>query len=636
MSTNASTAGARVTIVFQPDGKRISVTTGLSILEAAKKAGVGIRSECGGMGICGKCRIIVLAKSGLSPLMEIEKEHLTKHELKAGYRLACCSKVTGNVDVFIPEKSRLEARKILVKGVERHVSLDPAVHKVHVTVPQAVISDVRADLERILDHLGGLSTQLEIDLDLLQQLPRTLREAGWDITLTIWNGRRIIAVERSNTTKRVYGIAMDIGSSKIIGYLIDLTTGKLVGAESLENPQIIYGEDIVSRISLTMENQGKLEELRKLAVEGVNRAIHETCEKASIKTRDIYEMTVVGNTAMHHLFLGIQPTYLALSPYVPVIKRSTNVRAKELGVNINPSGNVHILPVIGGFVGADAVADILATGIYEAEELCLLLDIGTNTEVFVGNKDDILTCSCASGPAFEGVHIKHGIKAVSGAIEKIRIDPRSYGVRYKTVNGKRPIGLCGSAMVDALAEMLKAQIIDWRGKFNERIGTPRVRRVNGTTEFVVASKEEAGTGEDITITQEDIREVQLAKAAIYTGCTILMKRKKIVKDNIDRVMITGAFGNYLNPASSKVIGLIPDVSIKKIKFVGNAAGSGARMTLVSRSMRETAEAVSRRVRYLELATDPNFKTEFASAMYLPHRNLNRFPSVRKSLRHKDG
>ena len=628
MSTDASTAGTTATIVFQPDGKRTSVIAGLSILEAAKKAGIRIRSECGGLGICGKCRIVVLAKSGLSPLMEIEKEHLTERELKAGYRLACCSKVMSDVVVSIPEESRFEERKILVKVVKRHVSLDPAVYKVHMAVPQPVISDIRADLERILDHLGGLSAQLEINLDLLRQLPRTLREAGWDITVTIWNGRRIIAVEKGNTTNRVYGIAVDIGSSKIIGYLINLTTGKLVSVESLENPQIIHGEDIVSRISLTMRNQEKLEELRKLAVEGVNRVIHETCEKASIKPHDVYEMTVVGNTTMHHLFLGIQPTYLALSPYVPVIKRTTNMSAKEFGVHINPSGNIHILPVIAGFVGADAVANILATGIYEAEELCLLLDIGTNTEVFVGNKDDILTCSCASGPAFEGVHIKHGIKAVSGAIEKIHINPRSYEVTYKTVNGKRPIGLCGSAMVDALAEMLKSRIIDWRGKFNETVDTSRFRQVNGTAEFVIAWKDETGTSEDITITQEDVREVQLAKAAIYTGCTILMKRKKIVKNNIEKLMIAGAFGNYINPVNSKIIGLIPDVPTKKIKFVGNAAGSGARMTLVSRSMRKTAEAISKRVRYLELAADPDFKTEFASAMYLPHRNLNRFPSAR--------
>lgn len=641
MSTSAPTAGATATVVFQPDGKRTSVETGLSLLEAAKKAGVGIRSECGGLGICGKCRIVALTKSGLSPLMEIEKEHLTEHDIKAGYRLACCSRVMSDVTISIPEESRLETRKILVKGLEKHVSLDPAVHKIHVTVPQPVISDVRADLERVLDHLGGLSAQLEIDLNLLQQLPKTLREAGWDITLTIWNGQRIIAVESGNTTNRVHGIAVDIGTSKIIGYLIDLTTGKLVNAESLENPQIIHGEDIISRISSTMRNQEKLEELRKLAVEGVNRVIHETCEKASIKPRDVYEMTVVGNTAMHHIFLGIQPKYLALSPYVPVIKRSINLRAKELGVDINPTGNIHVLPVIAGFVGADAVADVLATGIYEAEELCLLLDIGTNTEVFIGNRDDILTCSCASGPAFEGVHIKHGIKAVSGAIERIRIDPRSYEVTYKTVNGKKPIGLCGSAVVDALAEMLKAQIIDWRGKFNEKIDTSRVRQVKDLTEFLIASKDETGTGEDITITQKDIREVQLAKAAIYTGCAILMKRKKIVEDAVEKVVLAGAFGNYLDPVSSKIIGLIPDVSTKKIKFVGNAAGSGARITLLSRGMRETAQAISKRVRYLELATDPDFRTEFASAMYLPHRNLNRFPSAKpvsrndKSLRHKD-
>ncbi|MFX1492626.1 MAG: ASKHA domain-containing protein, partial [Promethearchaeota archaeon] len=329
----------------------------------------------------------------------------------------------------------------------------------------------------------------------------------------------------------------------------------------------------------------------------------------------------------------IQPKYLALSPFTPSLRRSINVEAKEVNIKIHPEGNVHVLPVIAGFVGADAVADVLSSGIHESEELSLLLDIGTNTEVFVGNSEDILSCSCASGPAFEGVHIKHGMKAVTGAIERVYINPDSdYEVRYETVGDVKPRGLCGSAMIDIVAEMAKCGIINQRGRLNRNMKIPRLRIDKNNLEFVLAWNNETATGREITVTQEDINEIQLAKAAIFTGCSILMKRNNVKSKDLDQVLLAGAFGSYINPDSAKFVGLVPDVPTEKIKFVGNTALTGTKMALISREARKTAETLSDKIRYLELSVDPDFSSEFAYAMFIPHKDLSRFPSIKQDFR----
>jgi uncharacterized 2Fe-2S/4Fe-4S cluster protein (DUF4445 family) len=333
---------------------------------------------------------------------------------------------------------------------------------------------------------------------------------------------------------------------------------------------------------------------------------------------------------MHHLFLGIQPKFLALSPYTPAVKRSISIAAKNLNVgNMNTNAVVTTLPIIAGFVGADAVADILATGMHESEDNALLVDIGTNTEIVVGNKEDMICCSCASGPAFEGVHIKDGMKAVSGAIEKVSITP-NLEVEYETIGGEKPRGLCGSAVIDAVAEMFKHNIIDQHGKFNPNVETPRLKRTDeGFLEFIIAWRNETATGREITITQRDVRELQLAKAAIHTGCSILLKKRKLEEKEINTLFLAGAFGNYINPENAKVIGLIPDVPAEKIKFVGNTAVMGAKMALLSKGIRQAAESLIRVVRYHELAADPDFNSEFINAIPIPNRVIDKFPSAKK-------
>jgi len=617
-----------VTITFEPIGKKAACRPREDLLTIAIRSGVGIRSECGGKGTCGKCLIITSTPDRLGGVTEAERKLIPAARLRSGWRLACQSRATGDTTVSIPEESRVGERRVLTRGVERDLKVEPAVQKVYLEMPKPSLEDLAPDAERLLAHIPDRlrGRGLEIDPTVLKTLPSLLRSSDWKVTVTIWNDREVTMVEAGDTTRGMYGVAVDIGTSKIIAYLANLRTGELLATTYIENPQIAHGEDVITRISYTMKDARNLEELQSLAAGGINEVIAEACAQADLRPNQICEMTVVGNTAMHHIFLGIDPKHISLAPYTPVLKRPLNVKTREYKVGISPGGAIHVLPTIAGFVGSDNVGDILATNIHRSRETCLLLDIGTNTEVTLGNRTDMLSCSCASGPAFEGAHIRHGMKAVTGAIERVRIDPQSFEVSYQTVDRAKPLGICGSAMVDIMAEMLRASLLDRSGRIRAEAPTPRIREEDGTLSFVVAWRKETTTASDITVTQKDIRELQLAKAAIHTGCAILMKRKDVSERDVAKVFIAGAFGNYIDPANAVTIGLVPDIPPKKIRFVGNAAGSGALMALLSKTKRREALRVSRQVRYLELAADPDFQSEFTSALYLPHRDPKRFPS----------
>jgi len=617
-----------VTLTFEPDSIKSEVEKGTHLLDALEKIGLTVRSECGGRGICGKCRVIVKDSSSFAEITEAERE-LCGSELKSGYRLACECSVIGDAIVYIPEESRVTTRKLLIEGTERPVTVEPTIRKVLIRVPKPSLQDVRSDVQRLQDALNEIYGLKAVDIDhqLLKKMPRILRNSNWKATVAIWDETEIISVEKGDTTENAYGLAVDIGTSKIIIYLSNLLNGELIATESVENPQIRHGEDIISRISYASKSKTSLKELQKLAVKCLNTMVEKACKKSALNPQHIYEMTVVGNTAMHHFFLGIQPKHLGLSPYVPATTNPINEKARNLSIKLNPAANVYIFPIIAGFVGGDAVADIISTGIYGSDKLSMVLDIGTNTEVLIGDKHGLMACSCASGPAFEGAHIKCGVKAVTGAIEKLQIDPKGYGVNYQTIGGVKPIGLCGSAIVDTVANLLKSRVIDKDGKFTEFLHSPRLRKIDGEKAFVLVSKEEGAT-RNIVVTQKDIREIQLAKAAIYTGCHILMKRKSIKPSDIKKLYMAGAFGNYLNPLNAKLIGMLPDIPTELINFVGNAAGTGARMALISKKLRDVAASISRKTDYVELASEPDFQTEFASAMYFPHRDLSRFQSFK--------
>jgi uncharacterized 2Fe-2S/4Fe-4S cluster protein (DUF4445 family) len=618
-------------VTFEPDGKKVMVKAGTNILQAAKEAGVGIRSECGGKGMCGKCKVIIKSADAVSEMSSVEEKLLSKHEIREGYRLSCQTRILKNVVVMVPPESLVETRKIELYGIEREVEISPLVRKVHVKLEKPTLSDVKPDLERLLEAVEerlGIRGALEFDFDILKGLPEILRSSNWDVTVVLWSNR-LISVEPGDTTNEMFGVAVDIGTSKIVCHLVDLKSGKTIAVGSIENPQVLYGEDVISRITYASNGVLNLNSLQRLVIEGINKILGEACQNAGIDPNRVYEAVVVGNTAMHHLFLGIQPKYLALSPYTPAVKRSISIAAKNLSIgNMNTNGVVTTLPIIAGFVGADAVADILATGMHESEDNTLLVDIGTNTEIIVGNKEDIICCSCASGPAFEGAHIKDGMKAVTGAIERIRIT-QNLEVEYETIGGGKPRGLCGSAVIDAVAEMFKHGIIDHHGRFNPNIATPRLKRTDEGLEFIIAWRNETATGKEITVTQKDVRELQFAKAAIYTGCSILMKKKKLNEENVDILFIAGAFGNHINTENAKVIGLIPDIPTRKIKFVGNTAVTGAKMTLLSERVRKSAGSLIRVIQYHELAADPEFNLEFINAIPIPNKMVDRFPSVKK-------
>jgi len=574
-----------------------------------------------------------VVRSGSSVLSEAtsnELRVLDQQELKLGMRLACQARIVseGNVVVEIPEESQRGHHRLLAAGIEPKVKLDPAVKKTVLKIPPATLKDLRADDDRLLEVLYKRArVRSKLSPGVHRNLPGALREKGWTTTITLFRDDEVIRLEPGDTSKELFGIAIDIGTTKVVGYLLDLRSEGIVATESIPNPQIPYGEDLMSRISYASKNENGVQLLQKVIVDGVNSIISRLCVPAHIEPDDILEVMVVGNTAMHHIFFGIPAIHLAAAPYAPAVRTSLSVNPTHLGVNTYPFGKVSSLPNIAGFVGADAVADLLASGLYDDRKTGMMIDIGTNTEIIAGSRDRLISCSCASGPAFEGAHIKHGMRASTGAIERVWIDPTSREVMLRTIDDAPPRGICGSGIVDAISEMFKAEILDPSGRIAISSKDRRVRKgPDGPGEYVLAVANETATGEDLTITQHDVQEIQLAKAAIFTGVSILMKKLKLECSDLSRVYAAGAFGTYVDASSAIAIGMYPDVPVDRIRFIGNAAGSGARMCLRSTKMRDLADRLSRDVEYIELAAEKNFQNEFAQAMFLPHRDLTRFPS----------
>ncbi len=613
-------------IIFEPQGRRIEVEKGETLLDAARRIGVGIRTDCGGKGTCGKCRVIVNTQSGLSELSKAEKERLTDREVSSNYRLACQTILVnpeGSVTVVIPPESRLEMPRLQMAGVERAISLRPAISKIHLRLHEPSLRDPMPDSERLIKALRDRSgsADLRIGLTIVRHLSRTLRDADWDVTVTLWRNKEIVNVEKGNTATRLHGFAVDIGTSKIVGALVDLRSGKTLSVSAVENPQLPRGEDVMSRITFASRSSENLREMSSVVRDAINGLILECCanSEVTVHPEEVYELTVVGNTVMHHLFLSIPPFYLSQAPYVPSIRNSLDVQSDELRIRASPGSTVHCLPIIAGFVGADTTADVIATGIHRSNKMSLLIDIGTNTEVVLGNKEGLVSCSCASGPAFEGMHIRHGMKAVPGAIEKVEVSPEGREVAYETIDGERAVGICGSGMIDIIASLFRRGLINKRGYFTNPSGSRYVEGTRGK-EFVVVGKDETAGGENVTVDEEDILAILLAKGAVEAGCNILIKKRKIEADHLDRILIAGAFGSNLNIANSKTIGLIPNIPSNKITLVGNVAMSGAKMCLLSTRKRDEASALSRRIEYVELAAESTFAKEFSHSLFIPHKN----------------
>ncbi|MGB3913915.1 MAG: ASKHA domain-containing protein [Thermacetogeniaceae bacterium] len=610
-------------ITFYPINKDMEVPVGTALKKAMNDAGLDFDFPCGGRGRCGKCRVRI--REGVVPPSDSDRVHFDEEELKEGYRLACTLTVQGDLVLELPQE--VTGHKILIDAAERSMEIKPHLQKVHLEVKEPSIEDQKADWDRLRDELAAVKGDKDyrITLPALQALPKVLREKKFSITAVIADNK-VTGLEAGDTTDRMLGIAFDIGTTTVVGYLMDLLTGKELGAVSTMNPQTKYGADVISRITYSSQEAGGLEILHKAIIEAVNSLIGEAVEKVGARREDVYALTFVGNSCMHHLLLGLEPRYIALAPYVPVTGSTQEINADELGIKVNPAGKVYVLPNIAGFVGADTIGVILATELDESSEIRLAIDIGTNGEMVLGNKDRLLACSTAAGPAFEGAQISCGMRGTAGAIDTVRMDDE---FTYTTINDERPVGICGSGLIDVISVMLDTGVIDSRGRIanpNELAGTSaekladRIVDLDGMRAFLLAPAAETGHGKPLFITQQDVRELQLAKGAIATGVQILLDVYGIGFDDIYEVILAGAFGNYLDKHSACAIGLIPSSLEDRVRPVGNAAGTGAKVALLSAAEYRRSARIASFVEYEELAAYPKFSEIFANSLYFPEKD----------------
>ena len=501
-------------------------------------------------------------------------------------------------------------------GSDRGVPVDPQVRKYFLRLEPPKLSDIRSDFERIKDGLLAQHSVrvTDVDHEVLKTLSNTARDAGWEITGAV-AGREIIGVDQGDTSGRVFGVAIDLGTTKVALYLVDLVTGQTIDIAGVMNPQIAYGEDVISRIDYAMSDEKNQRRLKEVVVKEINVAIEKLCRKNRISEPDILALSLVGNTGMHHLFLGLPTRQLALAPYVAAVDSALTVKSREIGLHVGPGSYVHLPPPIAGFIGSDHVAMLIASEVYHKDGNIVAIDIGTNTEIALKSGGTITGCSCASGPAFEGAHIKQGMRAAPGAVEGVHIDPETMLARVATINNKRPAGICGSGILGGLAEMFRVGIINSRGRMSR--DKPGVRtNQQRQLEFVLVPQDSTGIGEDIVITHQDVGEVQLAKAAIRTGFDILLEDAGLRPDGVDQVIIAGAFGSYIDPIDALTLGMFPDIPATKFVSVGNAAGVGAKQILLSRRLQGKASELAGSVRYVELAARPEFSEHFARALVL--------------------
>ncbi|MGC2063373.1 MAG: ASKHA domain-containing protein [Thermodesulfovibrionales bacterium] len=636
------------TIIFQPSGRRGLVPEGTTILDASRKLGVDIEAVCGELIVCGKCRVNIMegkfqkeditsSMKHLSSLDEKESKVLERKDAEEHVRLACCSKIYGDVLVFVPEASRT-GKQVVSKAAGRiKVKLKPAVRKYYLELPEPNLDDPLGDFERIEETLyknNPKMKKLSIDYRALQKLPDILRKSDWKVTATVWNDAEIIRVEAGKVEHNI-GLAVDIGTTSVAGYLTDLNTGNVIVTESMMNPQVRYGEDVMSRISYCMFNEETgLKELQDTIIEGLNAIAKQATHKAGLSTDDISEMTIVCNTAMHHILLGINPEYMGVAPFTPALHHSVDIKAERLGIHILSAGNIHVLPIEAGFVGADNVGCLIADKPHKRKEMTLLIDIGTNGELVLGNRDKLISCSCATGPALEGAQIEFGMRAAPGAIERVKIDPKTLAATYKVIGSNRwsdgkvnmqAKGICGSAIIDVIAEMFLAGILKKNGQVNMDLKSPRIRKNDkGLSEYVLAWKHETAVDADIVVNQKDVRAIQLAKGALYSGCLIMLRKLGIKK--FDRLAVAGAFGSHIDKVAAMAIGMFPDCDLKKVEYIGNAAGDGARIALLSTDERKEANVIARKVEYVELALEEDFNDRFGEAMQFPHM-FDEFPHL---------
>ena len=621
MNSMSSSGADAVTVSFQPDQKQICAPAGTTLLAAAAQAGISLQASCGGRGACGKC-VVKFVSAPPSPT-PAELRRFSPQELTDGYRLACQVQMATDMTVEIPPASRMIREQISLEGIGRQVEVSPNIRKIFLKLTPPTLADQRADLIRLLEALGDHAAP-PADLSLLQDLPGRLRQENFQVTAVLADGS-LLDVEAGDTTAHLYGMAFDIGTTTMVGYLLDLASGVEVAVASTINPQTQFGDDVVSRIAFAGQGDG-LARLQQTLLEALNHLIGEACRESGVEPHQLYELTLVGNTCMTHLLLGINPASLATLPYVPVNTAPVVMAAATLGLDVNPRARVTVLPNIAGFVGADTVGVIIASGLEESDgRVRLAVDIGTNGEMVVAHAGRMIACSTAAGPAFEGARISQGMRAASGAIDQVNliIGPEGPQLELHTVDNTPPRGICGSGLVDAVAALLQVGLITPAGRLLDADSAPaqagklieRLAGAGGQTRFLLASAE-ASAGAPVYLTAKDVRELQLAKAAICAGLLFLLEKIGIALNEVDELLLAGAFGNYIRRESAQAIGLLPNLPLEKIKPVGNAAGLGAKLALASVELRRLAEQAAQRVEYVELSEETKFYQWFTDAMQL--------------------
>ncbi|RFB79248.1 ASKHA domain-containing protein [Methylovirgula sp. 4M-Z18] len=646
------------TVFFSPSGRRGHFPEGGSVLEAARKLGVDLDSVCGGRGICGRCQVsvgegtnpklgITSASSHVTPWNAVEERYTSKRgALAEGRRLGCQAKICGDLMIDVPPDSQVH-RQVVRKRAEAHpISIDPVVALHYVEVQEPDMHDPASDFRRLaaaLETHFGLK-DLTASLSVLRGLQKTLRAGEWKVTAAVREKREIVAVY-PDFKEKSYGLAVDVGSTTIAAHLCDLVTGDVLASSGLMNPQIRFGEDLMSRVSYVMMNPGGEQDLTQSVRQALQTLITEVAREAKVATDEIVEMTVAGNPIMHHLLLGLDPTELGYAPFALTIDAAYNVPARDLGLSIAPGAYVYTLPCIAGHVGADTAGVVLSEGPYLTHEVRLLVDVGTNAEIVLGNRDHLLACSSPTGPAFEGAQISAGQRAAPGAIERVRIDRATLEPRFRIIGSElwsdEPgfaeasaslgvTGICGSGIIEVVAELVLAGLVRPDGIVDgtKAALTPRIVADGRTFSYVI---QDGGDGNPrIAVTQADIRAIQLAKAALYAGIRLLMDRYGVT--NVDRITLAGAFGSHIDVTYAMALGLIPDCDLTKVTSAGNAAGTGARMALLNAGARREIGDVVRRIEKIETAIEPSFQQHFVNAMAIPHK-VDPFPNLEAKLGH---
>lgn len=621
-------------VVFTPSGRRGRFEEGTSLLDAARSLGVDLDSVCGGRGICGRCQVVPMdgefTKHGItsSPehliaFTEPEQRYRTRDGLQADRRLGCHARITGDLVVDVPPESQLH-RQVVRKEADAHpIEVDPVVRLHYVEVREPDLADPSGDLQRLREALGtqwGLE-DLDIDRGVLPGLQRALRDGDWRVTVTVHDGDTITGV-RAGFHDVALGIAFDVGSTTVAGHLCDLHTGEVLASAGAMNPQIRFGEDLMSRVSYVMMHPGAEVDLTAAVRGCLDGLISDLCDQIGAARGDVLELTLVGNPIMHHLVFGLDPTELGGAPFALTTDEALRVPARDLELHVAPGARVYALPLIAGHVGADTAGVILSEAPHDQATVNLIVDVGTNAEIVLGNRDRLLAASSPTGPAFEGAQISAGQRAAPGAIERVRIDRDTLEPRYSVIGDERwsdepgvpaPTGICGSGIIELVAELYLAGVITAEGVIDGALAerTSRVVPDDRTFSYVIRGAEPR-----LVLTQNDVRQIQLAKGALYAGCRLLMDAYGI--ETVDRIRLAGAFGAHIDPTYAMVLGLVPDCEPEHVTSAGNAAGTGARIALLNRAARAEIEDVVRRVEKLETAVEPRFQEHFVSAMGIPH------------------